>query len=77
MKPEPLLSVSDLDVTYGEAQALFGVSVEVAPGAAVAVLGPNGAGKSSLAGAIAGGSAPRPVGSGWADVTSPDGPRTG
>jgi len=51
---EPLLSVSDLDVTYGEAQALFGVSLEVAPGAAVAVLGPNGAGKSSLAGAICG-----------------------
>jgi branched-chain amino acid transport system ATP-binding protein len=51
---EPLLAVSDLDVTYGEAQALFAVSLEVDPGAVVAVLGPNGAGKSSLAGAIGG-----------------------
>jgi len=51
---EPLLVVSNLDVAYGEAQALFGVSLEVGPGAVVAVLGPNGAGKSSLAGAIGG-----------------------
>ena len=51
---EPLLDVSDLDVRYGEAQALFNVSLDVAPGAVVAVLGPNGAGKSSLAGAICG-----------------------
>ena len=51
---EPLLSVDGLDVRYGEAQALFGVSVEVPPGGAVAVLGPNGAGKSSLAAAIGG-----------------------
>jgi branched-chain amino acid transport system ATP-binding protein len=50
----PLLSVEALDVRYGEAQALFGVSVDVPPGGAVAVLGPNGAGKSSLAAAIGG-----------------------
>jgi branched-chain amino acid transport system ATP-binding protein len=51
---EALLSVDALDVRYGEAQALFGVSLEVPPSGAVAVLGPNGAGKSSLAAAIGG-----------------------
>jgi branched-chain amino acid transport system ATP-binding protein len=54
----PLLSVRDLDVRYGEARALFDVTIEVARGGALAVLGPNGAGKSSLAAAIAGHVAP-------------------
>ncbi len=49
-----LLRVSNLDVAYGNARALFDVSLEVAPGEVLAVLGANGAGKSSLAGAIAG-----------------------
>jgi branched-chain amino acid transport system ATP-binding protein len=49
-----LLAVNDLDVRYGEARALFGVTLSLAAGSALAVLGPNGAGKSSLAGAIAG-----------------------
>ncbi len=49
-----LLDVRDLEVTYGESRALFGVSLDVPVGGAVAVLGPNGAGKSSLAGAIGG-----------------------
>ncbi|MEI7999953.1 MAG: ABC transporter ATP-binding protein [Actinomycetes bacterium] len=51
---EPLLSVNGLDVAYGSAQALFGVSLDVAPGAVVAVLGANGAGKSTLARAVSG-----------------------
>jgi branched-chain amino acid transport system ATP-binding protein len=51
---QPLLEVDALDVRYGEAQALFGVSLDVPTGGAVAVLGPNGAGKSSLAAAIGG-----------------------
>jgi branched-chain amino acid transport system ATP-binding protein len=50
----PLLRVADLDVRYGEARALFDVSLELMPRGALAVLGPNGAGKSSLAAAIAG-----------------------
>ena len=50
----PLLEVRGVEVTYGESQALFGVSLSVPSGDAVAVLGRNGAGKSSLAGAIAG-----------------------
>jgi branched-chain amino acid transport system ATP-binding protein len=51
---EPLLSVHNLDVRYGASRALFGVSLEVAPGTVLAVLGPNGAGKSTLARAISG-----------------------
>jgi branched-chain amino acid transport system ATP-binding protein len=51
---EPLLSVQELCVRYGPALALDGVSVELAPGQALAVLGPNGAGKSTLARAVSG-----------------------
>ena len=50
----PLLEVTDLEVAYGEARALFGVSFDVPRGSVTTVLGANGAGKSSLASAIAG-----------------------
>jgi len=50
----PLLRVTDLEVAYGEARALFGVSFDVRAGSVTTVLGANGAGKSSLASAIAG-----------------------
>jgi branched-chain amino acid transport system ATP-binding protein len=50
----PLLAVHELEVAYGEARALFGVSFTVEAGAALAVLGRNGAGKSSLGAAIGG-----------------------
>jgi branched-chain amino acid transport system ATP-binding protein len=49
-----LLRVTDLEVAYGEARALFGVSFDVRAGSVTTVLGANGAGKSSLASAIAG-----------------------
>ncbi len=49
-----MLDVSDLEVKYGEARALSGVSFAIAGGRVLAVLGANGAGKSSLAAAIAG-----------------------
>jgi branched-chain amino acid transport system ATP-binding protein len=52
--PEPLLEVRDLDAHYGDFQALFGVSLEVAAGDVVAVIGANGAGKSTLLKTIAG-----------------------
>ena len=50
----PSLVVEHLDVFYGDAQALSGVSLEVPRGAVVAIVGANGAGKSSLIRTIAG-----------------------
>jgi branched-chain amino acid transport system ATP-binding protein len=50
----PLLSVQDLDLYYGDAQALAGVGLEVEKGEIVAIVGANGAGKSSLIRCIAG-----------------------
>ncbi|MFY9828294.1 MAG: ABC transporter ATP-binding protein [Rhodoplanes sp.] len=49
-----MLSVRDLDVYYGDAQALAGVSFDVAAGGIVAIVGANGAGKTSLIRTIAG-----------------------
>jgi branched-chain amino acid transport system ATP-binding protein len=49
-----MLSVTGLDVFYGDARALDGVSIEVPEGEIVAVVGANGAGKTSLIRAIAG-----------------------
>jgi branched-chain amino acid transport system ATP-binding protein len=53
------LRVDGLEVAYGEAKVLFGVSFEVQRGRSLAVLGANGAGKSSLAAAVAGVVRPR------------------
>jgi branched-chain amino acid transport system ATP-binding protein len=50
----PLLQVQNLDLFYGDAQALAGVSLEVAAGEIVTIVGANGAGKSSLIRAIHG-----------------------
>ncbi len=49
-----LLEVRDLDVSYGHARALNGVSLTVARNSLTAVVGSNGAGKTSLVRAIAG-----------------------
>jgi branched-chain amino acid transport system ATP-binding protein len=49
-----MLSVETIDVFYGDAQALDGVSLEVEEGAIVAIVGANGAGKTSLIRTIAG-----------------------
>jgi branched-chain amino acid transport system ATP-binding protein len=49
-----MLTVENLDVFHGDAQALDGVSLEVAEGSIVAIVGANGAGKSSLIRTIAG-----------------------
>ena len=53
------LSVTGIDAFYGDFQALFGVSLNVAAGEVVAVIGANGAGKSTLLKSIAGLIAPR------------------
>jgi branched-chain amino acid transport system ATP-binding protein len=49
-----MLAVENLDLYYGDAQALTGVSLEVPQGEIVAIVGANGAGKSSLIRTIAG-----------------------
>jgi branched-chain amino acid transport system ATP-binding protein len=49
-----MLTVSSLDLFYGDAQALDGVSLEVPARQIVAIVGANGAGKSSLIRSIAG-----------------------
>jgi branched-chain amino acid transport system ATP-binding protein len=54
-----MLSVRDLELFYGDAQALDRVSLEVPKGAIVAIVGANGAGKSSLIRTIAGIERPR------------------
>jgi branched-chain amino acid transport system ATP-binding protein len=50
----PLLEVSGLQVYYGQAQALAGVSFHVQPGEIVSIVGANGAGKTTLIRSIAG-----------------------
>lgn len=53
--PVPLLSVKQLEVVYHDvATAIQGVSVDVAPGAIVAMIGTNGAGKTTTLRAISG-----------------------
>ena len=49
-----MLSLENVDVFHGDAQALDGVSLEVEQGAIVAIVGANGAGKTSLIRTIAG-----------------------
>src|SRR5262249_32897493 len=49
-----MLTVENIDVFYGDAQALDGVSLEIQEGEIIAVVGANGAGKTSLIRTIAG-----------------------
>jgi branched-chain amino acid transport system ATP-binding protein len=54
-----MLTVENLDVFYGDAQALDRISLTIEEGAIVAIVGANGAGKTSLIRTIAGMQAPR------------------
>jgi len=47
-----MLSLDNVSAGYGSFQALFGVTLEVKAGEAIAVIGPNGAGKTTLLRAI-------------------------
>lgn len=49
-----MLSITNIHKSFGQTQALKGISFEVAEGEIVAVLGPSGCGKSTLLGIVAG-----------------------
>jgi len=49
-----MLEIADLSADYGSFRALFGVSLAVEAGEAVAVIGPNGAGKTTLMRVVSG-----------------------
>lgn len=52
--PEALLETRALDAFYGDFQALFGLSIAIAPGEVVAIIGANGAGKTTLMRSLSG-----------------------
>ena len=54
-----MLRIEGIDTFYGESQALFGLSLEVAAGEVVALLGANGAGKTTTLRSILGLTRPR------------------
>ena len=49
-----MLELRDLEVAYGPARALWGVSLTLGAGELLCVVGPNGAGKTTLINAVAG-----------------------
>jgi branched-chain amino acid transport system ATP-binding protein len=54
VKEDRLLELNGIDAKYGAFQALFGVTLKIETGEAVAVIGANGAGKSTLLRVISG-----------------------
>ncbi|MBW8054953.1 MAG: ABC transporter ATP-binding protein [Nitrospira sp.] len=49
-----MLKVSDIEVSYGDYQVVWGVSLQVDAGEVVSLLGPNGSGKSTIFNTISG-----------------------
>lgn len=54
MSGSPVLSLRDVDVYYGEVQALFGISLDVYEKEIVSIIGSNGAGKTTTMRSIMG-----------------------
>jgi branched-chain amino acid transport system ATP-binding protein len=54
MNGAPMLEIRDLHVSYGQVDAVRGVSLSLAHGQIVSVIGPNGAGKTTMLGAAMG-----------------------
>ena len=54
-----MLEIDEIEVYYGDAQALFGLSLEVGEGEVVTLVGSNGAGKTTTLRAVAGIRPPR------------------
>jgi branched-chain amino acid transport system ATP-binding protein len=50
----PMLEIQDLHVSYGQVDAVRGISLSLMPGQIVSVIGPNGAGKTTLLAAAMG-----------------------
>jgi branched-chain amino acid transport system ATP-binding protein len=50
----PMLEIEDLHVSYGQVDAVRGISLSLMPGQIVSVIGPNGAGKTTLLAAAMG-----------------------
>ena len=49
-----MLRITDLEVSYGDFQVIWGVSLEVGAGEVVSLMGPNGCGKSTIFNTISG-----------------------
>ncbi|MGA2895908.1 MAG: ABC transporter ATP-binding protein [Xanthobacteraceae bacterium] len=54
MADPPLLELRDVETSYGQSRALFGISLVVAPGEMVSLLGRNGMGKTTTVRSIIG-----------------------
>ena len=54
MDKQPILSLRDVDIFYGEVQSLFGISLDVYEEEIVSIIGSNGAGKTTTMRSIMG-----------------------